>query len=151
MGDGRRQYLCKRYPTVLDLALRGFAPAWLQRRLQTRLDRYELHEQAGDAVLWDPPIASGCFMLCRRAALEQVGGFRPDYFLYFEDFDLSLRLAAVTRLAYAPQVRIVHLGGHAARKGSAISVCFCERRRGSSIGMDGAGGSRGFFQNGPCW
>jgi hypothetical protein len=56
-------------------------------------------------------------MLCRRAALEQVGGFHPDYFLYFEDFDLSLRLATVTRLAYAPQVRIVHLGGHTARKG----------------------------------
>jgi len=116
-GQGRRHYLCKRYPTVLDLALRGFAPAWLRRRLQTRLNHYELHEQAGDTVFWDPPIASGCFMLCRRAALEQAGGFRPDYFLYFEDFDLSLRLAAVTRLVYAPQVRIIHLGGHAARKG----------------------------------
>lgn len=116
-GQGRRHALCKRYPTVLDLALRGFAPGWLRRRLQTRLNRYEWYEQAGDAVLWDPPIASGCFMLCRRATLEQVGGFRPDYFLYFEDFDLSLRLAAVTRLVYAPQMRIIHLGGHAARKG----------------------------------
>lgn len=117
-GQGRRQYLCKRYPTVLDLALRGFAPAWLRHRWQTRLDRYELRDQMNDdSVLWDPPIASGCFMLCQRAALEQVEGFRPDYFLYFEDFDLSLRLAAVTRLAYVPQVRIVHLGGHAARKG----------------------------------
>ena len=116
-GEGRRQYLCKRYPTVLDLALRGFAPAWLRRRWQTRLGRYELRDQTNDGVLWDPPIASGCFMLCQRLALEQVEGFRPDYFLYFEDFDLSLRLAAVTRLAYVPQVRIVHLGGHAARKG----------------------------------
>ncbi len=116
-GQGRRHYLCKRYPTVLDLALRGFAPTWLRHRLQTRLAHYELREQTGDAVFWDPPIASGCFMLCRRAALEQVGGFRPDYFLYFEDFDLSLRLAAVARLVYAPQVRIIHLGGHAARKG----------------------------------
>jgi GT2 family glycosyltransferase/2-polyprenyl-3-methyl-5-hydroxy-6-metoxy-1,4-benzoquinol methylase len=115
--DGQRQYLCKAYPTVLDLALRGFAPAGLRRRFQTRLDRYELRDQTGDAVLWDPPIASGCFMLARRAALEQVGGFRPEYFLYFEDFDLSLRLAAVTRLVYVPTVRIVHLGGHAARKG----------------------------------
>ena len=48
-GEGRRHYLCKRYPTVLDLALRGFAPDGLRRRLQTRLNRYELHEQAGDA------------------------------------------------------------------------------------------------------
>jgi GT2 family glycosyltransferase len=116
-NDGQRQYLCKSYPTVLDLALRGFAPAGLRRRFQTRLDRYELRDQTGDAVLWDPPIVSGCFMLARRAALEQVGGFRPEYFLYFEDFDLSLRLAAVTRLVYVPTVRIVHLGGHAARKG----------------------------------
>ncbi|TVR62033.1 MAG: methyltransferase domain-containing protein [Candidatus Competibacteraceae bacterium] len=116
-NDGQRQYLCKAYPTVLDLALRGFAPAGLRRRFQTRLDRYELRDQTGDAVLWDPPIVSGCFMLARRAALEQVGGFRPEYFLYFEDFDLSLRLAAVTRLVYVPTVRIVHLGGHAARKG----------------------------------
>jgi len=116
-GAGRRQYLCKNYPTVFDLALRGFAPATLRRWFRKRLDRYELRERVNETVLWDPPIASGCFMLCRRTALEQVGGFRPDYFLYFEDFDLSLRLAAVTRLACAPTVRIVHQGGHAARKG----------------------------------
>jgi GT2 family glycosyltransferase len=71
-----------------------------------RLDRYELREaDRRYAVLWDPPIVSGCFMLCRRAALNQVGGFAPEYFLYFEDFDLSLRLAAVTRLVYVPTVR----------------------------------------------
>ena len=114
---GRRQYLCKRYPTVLDLALRGFAPAWLRRQFQTRLDRYELRDQTGDIVFWDPPIASGCFMLCRRAALNRMEGFQPDYFLYFEDFDLSLRLATVSRIVYVPTVRIVHFGGHAARKG----------------------------------
>ena len=116
-ADGQRQYLCKRYPTVLDLALRGFAPAWLRRRFQARLDRYELRDRTGAAVYWDPPIASGCFMLCRRAVLDRVGGFRPEYFLYFEDFDLSLRLAAVTRLVSVPTIRIVHFGGHAARKG----------------------------------
>ncbi len=116
-SDGQRQYLCKRYPTVLDLALRGFAPEGMRQRFQARLDRYELRDQTRDVVLWDPPIVSGCFMLCRRAVLDQVGGFRPEYFLYFEDFDLSLRLARVTRLAYVPTVRIVHLGGNAARKG----------------------------------
>ena len=115
--DGQRQYLCKRYPTVLDLALRGFAPAWLRRRFQARLDRYELRAQTSDEVFWGPPIVSGCFMLCRRVALDRVDGFRPEYFLYFEDFDLSLRLGKVTRLAYAPQVRVIHMGGHAARKG----------------------------------
>ncbi|MDZ7620968.1 MAG: hypothetical protein U5O69_00470 [Candidatus Competibacteraceae bacterium] len=113
----RRQHLCKSYPTVLDLALRGFAPVGLRRLFQTRLDCYELRDRIGDAVFWDPPIVSGCFMLARRAALERVEGFRPEYFLYFEDFDLSLRLAAVARLVYVPTVRIVHFGGRAARKG----------------------------------
>lgn len=114
---GQRQYLCKEYPSVLDLALRGFAPAWLRRRFRARLDRYELRDRLDEAVLWDPPIASGCFMLCRRSVLERIGGFRPEYFLYFEDFDLSLRLASSARLACVPAVRIVHLGGHASRKG----------------------------------
>jgi GT2 family glycosyltransferase/2-polyprenyl-3-methyl-5-hydroxy-6-metoxy-1,4-benzoquinol methylase len=116
-NDGQRQYLCKSYPTVLDLALRGFAPTRVRRWFQARLDRYELRDQTGDAVLWDPPIVSGCFMLARRVVLERVDGFEPTYFLYFEDFDLSLRLANATRLTYVPTVRIVHLGGRAARKG----------------------------------
>lgn len=115
---GRPQYLCKAYPTVLDLALRGFAPGWLRRPFHARLDRYELRDRIGDTVLWDPPIASGCFMLCRRQVLERIGGFRPEFFLYFEDFDLSLRLASSARLACVPTVRIVHLGGHASRKGA---------------------------------
>lgn len=123
-ADGQRQYLCKRYPTVLDLALRGFAPAWLRRWFQTRLDRYELRDRSDLPVLWDPPIVSGCFMLCRRAALDRVEGFRPEYFLYFEDFDLSLRLAAVTRLVSVPTIRIVHFGGHAAHKGVRHIVLF---------------------------
>lgn len=115
--DGQRQYLCRAYPTVLDLALRGFAPDWLKRRFRARLERYELRDQIGDAVCWDPPLISGCFMLGRRDALLRIGGFDPAYFLYFEDYDLSLRLARHTRLAYTPAMRIVHLGGQAARKG----------------------------------
>ena len=114
---GERHFLCKRYPSVLDLALRGFAPAKLRHWLRRRLYHYELREQAQDVVLGEPPIASGWFMLVRRTLLEQVDGFCPAYFLYFEDFDLSMRLAKITRLAYVPQMRITHFGGHAARKG----------------------------------
>ena len=62
-------------------------------------------------------IASGCFLLCRGRALDAVKGFDPGYFLYFEDFDLTLRLSKVTTVAYCPQVRIVHHGGEAASKG----------------------------------
>lgn len=116
-ADGTRQYLCKRYPTVLDLLLRGFAPQAVRRFFSARLDRYEMRNQIGDAVIWDPPIVSGCFMLFRGDVFRQLGGFDPRFFLYFEDFDLSLRAGRITRLAYVPTVRIVHHGGHAARKG----------------------------------
>jgi hypothetical protein len=118
--DGARQYLCKRYPAVLDLLLRGYAPRWLRRAFARRLARYEMRdvvdaEPARDAI--DIPAMSGAFILARREAIHRTGGFDPRFFLYFEDFDWSLRLAAVMPNAYVPSVRIVHHGGGAARKG----------------------------------
>jgi GT2 family glycosyltransferase len=114
---GYRQYLCKRYPTLLDLLLRGFAPGFLKNVFQKRLYDYELRHKVGNTVMWDVPIVSGCFMLFRQSALLRLGGFSPAYFLYFEDFDISLRAAKITRTVYVPSVRITHFGGHAARKG----------------------------------
>jgi len=118
--DGTLQYLCKRRPAAVDLLLRGFAPQWLRERFRFRLDRYEMRDLINERdVVWDPPIVSGCCMLFRTGVLERVGGFDPRYFLYFEDFDLSLRTAQIARIAYVPAVRIVHHGGGAARKGLA--------------------------------
>jgi hypothetical protein len=116
-GAGGRQYLCKRYPSALVLGLRGFAPAWLRQPFRATLDRYEMRDLPDDAPTEGIPIASGAFMLCRRSALQEVGGFSPNYFLYFEDFDLSLRLGRRWRIAYLPGMRIRHAGGDAAGKG----------------------------------
>ena len=115
--DGTRQYLCKRYPALFDLLLRGFAPAFLKNLFSDRLARYEMSKETDEDVVWDPPIVSGCFMLFRGGLYRQLGGFDGRFFLYFEDFDLALRAGKVTRTAYVPAVRIVHEGGHAARKG----------------------------------
>ncbi|MCF7696437.1 glycosyltransferase family 2 protein [Mycetohabitans rhizoxinica] len=118
-GDGAQQYLCRRYPTVTDLLLRGFAPPALKRWFDYRLANYELREILNSRdVVWDPPIVSGCFMLFRTDILKKLGGFDRRYFLYFEDYDLSLRTHAVARIAYVPSVRIVHHGGGASRKGA---------------------------------
>jgi GT2 family glycosyltransferase len=115
---GERQYLCRRYPDLLTLFLRGFTPAPVRRWFAGRLARYEMRDAIGDAVVYDVPLASGCFMYARTAALQDAGGFSDAYFLYFEDYDLSLRLARHARLAYVPAVRIAHFGGGAALKGS---------------------------------
>jgi GT2 family glycosyltransferase len=114
---GEVQYLCRRYPTLWVLFLRGFAPAALRRRFAAALDHYEMRDALGAHFMRGVPLASGCFMLFRTALFAKVGGFDPRFFLYFEDYDLSLRMGREAPVAYAPDVRIVHHGGEAARKG----------------------------------
>jgi GT2 family glycosyltransferase len=118
--DGTREYVCKRYPTVFDLALRGFAPHALRQFFRKRLDHYEMRDLVdrvkGDETISPIPAMSGSFMFVRRKAIEATGGFDPRFFLYFEDFDWSVRLNRVTRTVYVPAVKIVHHGGGAAKK-----------------------------------
>jgi GT2 family glycosyltransferase len=48
----------------------------------------------------------------RRFPLEEVGGFAPDFFAYFEDVDLGFRLrAAGWTAAFAPAAVVHHVGG----------------------------------------
>lgn len=114
---GSPEYLCKSYPSVSILLLRGFAPAFIKQLFKAKLSTYEIsHEQLlqqQEPIL----IASGCFMLFKQQALSDVQGFCEQFFLYFEDFDLTMRLAKNWQIAYVPAVKIVHYGGHSAKKG----------------------------------
>lgn len=57
---------------------------------------------------------SGSCLLLRRSAFEDVGGFDPSYFMYFEDLDLCERLAAAGwSSVYVPTAVVTHIGGHA--------------------------------------
>lgn len=115
--DGELQYLCKRYPSVWVLFLRGFAPALLKHRYARAIHDYEMRDVIADRFVPNVPLASGCFMLARTALLARLGGFDPRFFMYFEDYDLSLRLGRESQVAYVPRARIVHHGGDASRKG----------------------------------
>lgn len=54
----------------------------------------------------------GAAALYRRAAVLDVGGFDEDYFCYFEDVDLGLRLRlAGHRARYVPDAVVEHVGG----------------------------------------
>jgi len=114
---GARQYLCKRYPSLWVLFLRGFAPPALQRRFAARLEHYEMRDVIAERFVAGVPLASGCFMAARTALFKRVRGFDPRFFLYFEDYDLSLRMGREAQVAYVPTARIVHHGGEASRKG----------------------------------
>lgn len=116
-GAGNRHYVVRRFPDVFTLFLRGFAPNAVSAMFRERMDRYECRERDWAADQRDVEIASGCFMLARTAALQKIEGFDPAYFLYFEDFDLSLRMRSLGRIDYVAGARITHYGGNAARKG----------------------------------
>lgn len=70
----------------------------------------------------DPLGPTGGAALYRREALERVGGFDERIFLYYEDLDLALRIAAAGgRCRLAPEARALHaysasLGAASARK-----------------------------------
>lgn len=72
----------------------------------------------------------GCSMLLRRAALEQVGCFDHDFFMYFEDTDLSWRLRRHGyRLRYQPASVVRHIHAGSSREWSPTFVFHTARNR----------------------
>jgi N-acetylglucosaminyl-diphospho-decaprenol L-rhamnosyltransferase len=59
----------------------------------------------------------GAALLVRREAFDQVGGFDPDFFMYYEEVDLCWRLQeAGWDVAVCPRAAFVHVGGTATRR-----------------------------------
>lgn len=100
--DGTIQHLPKRYPKikyVLSSTIALFA-------------RYrDDYTRANDNLIspTEIDISTGCLMLVHTDRLKEVGGFDDGFFLYFEDFDLSMRLRKIGKLFYYPQVHVQHL------------------------------------------
>ena len=63
---------------------------------------------------------SGACVLVRRTAYDEIGGFDPRFFMYFEDVDLGARLGdAGWRNRYQPSATVRHSGAHStSRDGS---------------------------------
>lgn len=56
---------------------------------------------------------SGSFVLVRRSAFEQIGGFDEGFFMYFEDVDLGYRLGkSGWKSLYVPSAAVTHTGAH---------------------------------------
>lgn len=124
MSD-EKQYLCKRQPSLLIFLLRGLRLDWINSIFKNRIAAYEMRDLSESITSEGILIASGCFMFCRSSAVAQIEGFDERFFLYFEDFDFSLRLRKVGEIVYAPSVKIKHFGGNASRKGAQHFIYFC--------------------------
>lgn len=66
---------------------------------------------------------SGSCLLVRRSAFDELGGFDPGYFMYFEDVDLGYRFARLGyRNRFEPSVRVTHTGAHSTTTESAKMI-----------------------------
>lgn len=115
--QGDKLYLCKRYPAVFDLFLRGFAPRFMKKKFRNRMEQYELRDMLKSGSGKEVEIVSGCCLLCRGEAVRLIGGFDEAFFMYFEDFALSVELAKQGRILYEPAMKIIHYGGNTSSKG----------------------------------
>ena len=86
------------------------------RLFSSYLDHYEYHDLSQREPS-EVELVSGCAMLARSDALKKVAGFDERFFLYFEDFDLSLRLSEYGKIYSIPDAKLTHLGGKTATKG----------------------------------
>lgn len=103
--DGSLQRLCRLLPDPADMIARRVMKG--TKWAKARNDRYEFHGWNYNTV-GEFPFLSGCFMLCRRSVLDQVGYFDERYFLYAEDLDLSRRIHSVSKTLFNPDQSVIH-------------------------------------------
>lgn len=69
-----------------------------------------------DSVM-DVDVITGCFMLVRREAIEQVGTMDEQFFMYFEETDWCYRFKQAGWMnVFMPEAEIIHLGGASSRQ-----------------------------------
>lgn len=96
--DGTPQLSTGPYPTLGGSLLRLLLP-----RSSRKYHRKPVTHST--EVEW----VTGCCMLVRRACWEQLGGFDPAFFLYYEDVDLCRRARlAGWRVVHDPSLSITH-------------------------------------------
>lgn len=112
--DRSLQPTCFMYPSLLNMILSTtylykILPRnrFLGRERMSWWDRNDVREV---------DVVTGCFMLVRREAIEQVGVMDERFFMYGEETDWCYRFRqAGWRVLFAPVGQIVHLGGQSSK------------------------------------
>jgi GT2 family glycosyltransferase len=113
--DGSLQYSCRRFPNLRAALLRN-TPLARFARGSAAVREYLMtdwgHDQPRE-VDW----LSGCCLLVRREATEQIGLLDEQYFMYCEDMDWGFRAReAGWSSVYYPGAQVVHEVGKSADK-----------------------------------
>lgn len=107
--NGDEQFLPKRRPKIKYL-LGGRIPFLSKYRKEyTRQD--ELFSQPADI-----DFCTGCFFAIRTECFINLNGFDPNFFMFFEDADLTLRAKQFGRVVFYPHCTVTHLWERASAK-----------------------------------
>jgi len=100
-SDGTIRDSYRTFPTIIDLVIKR---TFLKRLFKGRLKRYLQHEK-NPLYVRDTDWVVGAFMLMRRSLFEELRGFDPGFFLFFEDTDICRRCwMSGKRVLYYPEV-----------------------------------------------
>jgi len=114
-ADRTLQPTCFMYPSIVNMFF--FAMSLNKMFPTSRLFGRERMTWWQRDDVRDVDVVTGCFMLVRRDAIDQVGLMDESFFMYGEETDWCYRFKeAGWRIMFAPCGEIVHLGGASTRR-----------------------------------
>lgn len=113
--NGTLQRTCFMFPSLLNMLLSSTylyklfpRSKFFGREQMTWWDRDDVREV---------DVVTGCFMLVRREAVEQIGLLDERFFMYGEETDWCYRFKqAGWKVVFTPAAEIIHLGGESSKQ-----------------------------------
>jgi len=114
-ADRTLQPTCFMYPSLFNMLLSS-TYLYKVRPRSRLLGRERMTWWRRDDVR-EVDVVTGCFMLVRRQAIEQVGILDEQFFMYAEETDWCYRFKkAGWKVLFTPEAEIVHLGGQSSKR-----------------------------------
>lgn len=99
--DGSEQKLPKLRPTLRYLLVSKLPLFHHYRDAYTRSSETFTHAEPID-------FCTGCFFAIKTEAFKELKGFADEYFMYFEDADLTRRAQKLGTVYFIPNVHVIH-------------------------------------------
>lgn len=101
--DGSIQYIAKRRPTLSALLARRLHKGPFKKIEDRYLAKEKNHDES-----FEVDFCTGCFFVIRTEVFKNIKGFDPQYFLYFEDADITMEAKKHGKAYYNPAATVIH-------------------------------------------